>query len=123
MFPENQVSMPKINPTQKYPNQLANGHTHLFMMTGKTHQWGAEARVKYNLAKVLAKGDREAMRLQKGTGLPKHFNTDPPCKIIYVVMGDSDMSEWIDDVRIVVDFNSGSGQPASYYHSERGEDV
>lgn len=101
VFPESQVSMPKINPTQKYPNQLANGHTHLFMLTGKTGAWGSESRLKYNLAKVLALGDRESMRLQKSTGLPKHMNTDPACKIVYVLLGDSDVNEWIEDLRIV----------------------
>lgn len=102
MFPENQITMPKINPTQKYPNQLTNGHTHLFMLCGKTHSWGAEAKLKYQLAKTLAYGDRETLRVQKGGGVPKLVNTDPSCKIVYIVMGDSSPAEWIDDVRIVV---------------------
>ena len=92
--------MPKINPTQKYPNQLTNGHTHLFMMNGKNLSWGAEAKLKYNLAKILAYGDRETQRTQK-EGMLKHFNTDPACKIVYVLMGDSDPSEWIDEISIV----------------------
>lgn len=93
--------MPKINPTQKYPNQLTNGHTHLFMLCGKTGQWGSEAQVKYQLAKAIAKGDRESMRIQQGTGLPKHYNTDPSCKIVYLLMGDSPANEWIEDITIV----------------------
>lgn len=94
--------MPKINPTQKYPNQLTNGHTHLFMMCGKTNQWGAEAKMKNSLAKILAKGDRDTMRIQKGTGIPtKLYNTDPSCKIVYVVLGDSPVNEWIEDVKLV----------------------
>lgn len=102
VFPESQVSMPKINPTQKYPNQLTNGHTHLFMMCGKTNQWGAEAKMKNSLAKILAKGDRDTMRIQKGTGIPtKLYNTDPSCKIVYVVLGDSPVNEWIEDVKLV----------------------
>lgn len=52
VFPENQVTMPKINPTQKYANQLTNGHTHLFMLTGKNHKWGAEAKLKYSIARA-----------------------------------------------------------------------
>lgn len=103
VFPEGQVTMPKINPTQKYQNQLTNGHTHLFMMCGKTNPWGSEAKFKFALAKVLARGDRETMRMQKGTGMPtKHYNTDPSCKIVYVLLGDSAPNEWIQDVTIVV---------------------
>lgn len=102
VFPENQVTMPKINPTQKYPNQLTNGHTHLFMLCGKMLPWGSEARIKFMLAKNLAYGDRETLKIQKGGGVPKHVNTDPPCKIVYIVMGDSSPAEWIDDVRLVV---------------------
>lgn len=102
VFPESQVTMPKINPIQKYPNQLTNGHTHLFMMCGKTNPWGSEAKLKNTLAKVLAKGDRETMRIQKGTGIPtKLYNTDPPCKIVYIVLGDSPVNEWIEDVKLV----------------------
>lgn len=70
------------------------------MMNGKNLSWGTEAKLKYNLAKTLAYGDRETQRTQK-EGLLKHFNTDPPCKIVYVLMGDSDPSEWIDDITIV----------------------
>lgn len=105
--------MPKINPTQKYPNQLINGHTHLFMLCGKMLPWGSEAKLKYMLAKTLAMGDRETLRIQKGGGVPKHANTDPPCKIVYIVMGDSSPVEWIDDVRLVqLMSNLGRGQPA-----------
>jgi hypothetical protein len=71
------------------------------MMTGKGSQWGSEAQVKYLLAKIVAKGDREAMRIQKGTGMPKHYNTDPSCKIVYLLMGDSPVNEWIADITIV----------------------
>lgn len=92
--------MPKINPTQKYPNQLTNGHTHLFMICGKTQPWGSEARIKNMLAKTLAYGDRDTLRTQKA-GMLKHFNTDPACKIVYVLMGDSDPSEWMEDIQLV----------------------
>lgn len=101
VFPEGQVTMPKINPTQKYPNQLANGHTHLFMLTGKQLAWGSEARIKFELAKVFAKGDRDGARLNPVTGVLKPINRDPPCKIVYIVLGDADVNEWIEDVRIV----------------------
>lgn len=71
------------------------------MLSGKTGQWGTEAQIKFQLAKALARGDRETMRIQKGTGMPKHFNTDPSCKIVYVLMGDSPANEWINDITIV----------------------
>jgi SLOG in TRPM, prokaryote len=105
VFPEGQVTMPKINPTQKYPNQLANGHTHLFMLTGKQLAWGSEARVKFELAKILAKGDRETARINPATGALKPVNRDPSCKTICIVLGDCDISEWIEDVRIAVQQN------------------
>ena len=93
--------MPKINPTQKYPNQLANGHTHLFMLTGKQLAWGSEARIKFELAKILAKGDRETARINPVTGVMKPANRDPPCKMVYIVLGDCETNEWIEDIRIV----------------------
>ena len=78
VFPESQVTMPKINPTQKYPNQLTNGHTHLFMMCGKTGSWGSESNTKYNLAKLIARGDRSRMHIQKTTGIAvRKYNTNP----------------------------------------------
>lgn len=115
--------MPKINPTQKYPNQLTNGHTHLFMLNGKTGQWGSEAQVKYLLAKTIARGDRETMRIQKGTGMPKHYNTDPSCKIVYVLMGDSPANEWIADIKLVAASNAGRREQPAGHPGQRLADV
>ena len=35
--PENEIKFPKINPTQIEHNELANGHTHLFLLSNKTN--------------------------------------------------------------------------------------
>jgi len=52
VFPESQVVMPKINPTEKQPNELTNGHTHLFMdCTEEASSWGTEAKLKYEIAR------------------------------------------------------------------------
>lgn len=50
VFPENEIELPKINPTSVSPNQLTNGHSHLFMLC-KATRWGDEARLKYEIAK------------------------------------------------------------------------
>lgn len=52
VFPEAQISLPKINPTQRELNELTNGHTHLFMDCSKdAKEWGVEAKAKYQIAK------------------------------------------------------------------------
>lgn len=52
VFPESEISMPKINPTKIETNQLTNGHTHLFMKSeNESDRWGSEAELKYEIAK------------------------------------------------------------------------
>lgn len=51
VFPESQIAMPKINPTKIQPNELTNGHTHLFMKSdNEAAGWGSEAELKYKIA-------------------------------------------------------------------------
>ena len=50
VFPEDEIELPKINPTSISPNQLSNGHSHLFMLC-KSKKWGTEAQIKYTIAK------------------------------------------------------------------------
>jgi hypothetical protein len=51
VFPEHEISMPKINPTKIQPNELTNGHTHLFMKSDEeAGQWGSEADLKLKIA-------------------------------------------------------------------------
>jgi len=33
--PENEVKFPKINPTQKDPTEMSNGHSHFFLVNDK----------------------------------------------------------------------------------------
>lgn len=43
--------MPKINPTKIQPNELTNGHTHLFMKSdNESAAWGSEAELKFKIA-------------------------------------------------------------------------
>ena len=52
VFPETQIALPKINPTEKQPNELTNGHSHLFMDCSEAGKdWGSEARTKHEIAK------------------------------------------------------------------------
>lgn len=79
--PDAQVSFPKIS--NKSANELTNGHTHFFLL-GKedqslTYNWGDESRLKYELAKRVAKGRISGMGGQVA----------PPCKIVTVVIGDN----------------------------------
>ena len=50
VFPEEEIELPKINATSKSPNQLTNGHSHLFMLC-KSKKWGTEAKLKYQIAR------------------------------------------------------------------------
>lgn len=50
--PENEVTYPRINPTQRRDNELTNGHTQFFLIgdDSKKYEWGDEASLKYELA-------------------------------------------------------------------------
>lgn len=51
VFPQNQVLMPKINPTQIFANELTNGHTYLFGIEDKDcKDWGDECQTKFKIA-------------------------------------------------------------------------
>lgn len=66
MFPESEIILPKVSPTNKEWNELANGHTHLFMICkeayssyyilkgeqpSRSYRWNDEAEVKMKVAK------------------------------------------------------------------------
>ena len=80
--PEAQISYPKLS--RKKPNELANGHSHFFLI-GKEDKsikftWGEESGLKYELAKRFAQG--------RNSGLGG--SQAPPCKIVTVVLGDNE---------------------------------
>jgi hypothetical protein len=58
--PEAVVSYPRLNPAQRTDNELANGHTHFFMIgtedKSKSFKWGDESAMKFDLAKRLTVG-------------------------------------------------------------------
>eukprot|EP01017_Pseudomicrothorax_dubius_P048275 TRINITY_DN8761_c0_g1_i1.p1 TRINITY_DN8761_c0_g1~~TRINITY_DN8761_c0_g1_i1.p1 ORF type:complete len:436 (-),score=114.53 TRINITY_DN8761_c0_g1_i1:114-1421(-) len=77
--PEGEIQYPKINPTVREPNELSNGHTHLFLLCNtdkRKYQWGDEAFLKYTIANAIA------------TGKQSKRGTKPKCKIVYVILGD-----------------------------------
>lgn len=78
VFPESEIRLPKINPTDREWNELANGRTHLFMQCNersRSYGWGDEADLKMAVAKQIATGT-DFLRTK--------------CKIVTVVMGDLD---------------------------------
>jgi len=77
VFPEFEVLLPKVNPSDREWNELSNGHTHLFMLCegqGKGYRWGEEAAIKMKIAKQIAEGTVKTQA--------------PKCKMVTVVMGD-----------------------------------
>lgn len=79
--PEKEIAYPKINPSKRKENELTNGHTHFFLIgdepTNKNFAWGYEGKLKFELAKRIAKG-----RAKKGNSFS--------CKIICIVLGDNE---------------------------------
>ena len=52
VFPEKEISYPRINPSQRRDNELTNGHTHFFLLGDETKkfEWGDETKLKFDLA-------------------------------------------------------------------------
>ena len=76
--PENEITYPKINPTQRKETELTNGHTH-FILTGDDNtkfNWGDEVKLKTELALRIAQGRSK-------------YAKAPTCKIITIVIGEN----------------------------------
>ena len=75
--PETEILYPKVNPSEKFDNELTNGHTHFVLLGDKKKEihWGDEARVKIEIADKIATG--------------KH-GSRPKCKVVGVLLGDND---------------------------------
>lgn len=51
VFPNEMISLPVLGGKTELPDQLTNGHSHLFMITDKLYQkWGNEAKLKMKIA-------------------------------------------------------------------------
>jgi hypothetical protein len=86
--PEAAISYPKINPTKRKENELANGHTHFFLLGDDAEHplsWGQEAKMKAELALRLAKGRSS-------------YGSSWQCKVVTIVIGDNPSSA-IEDIR------------------------
>lgn len=87
--PEAEVQYPKLNPTGKTDNDLANGHSHFFTLGKEANsrrsvlKWGQEASFKYELARRISNGRRDLIAKSK---------LGPPCKYICVVIGDNEQT-------------------------------
>jgi len=75
--PESEILYPKVNPTERFDNELTNGHTHFILLADKKKEmrWGDEAKVKIEIADRIATG--------------KHGNR-PKCKVVAVLVGDNE---------------------------------
>lgn len=78
VFPELDVTFPKIHPSKLPDNQVTDGHTHLFMVTDKLYQkWGDESKIIISVAENISKGD-----------LRSREKNIPVCKKVIVVLGE-----------------------------------
>ena len=75
--PEAEILYPKVNPTERFDNELTNGHSHFVLLGDKTHEchWGDEAVVKAEIADKIAAGK---------------YGNRPKCKIVAVLLGDNE---------------------------------
>ena len=75
--PEPEILYPKVNPTERFDNELTNGHTHFILVADKKKElkWGDEAKIKAEIADKIAAG--------------KHGNK-PKCKVVGVLLGDNE---------------------------------
>jgi hypothetical protein len=50
--PESEILYPKVNPTERFENELSSGHTHFFLIGDKNneYEWGDESQFKIQLA-------------------------------------------------------------------------
>ena len=75
--PEPDILYPKVNPTEKFDNELTNGHTHFILLGDKRKElhWEDEAAVKIELADRISSGK---------------YGNQPKCKVVGVLLGDND---------------------------------
>jgi hypothetical protein len=82
--PEAKISYPRLNAAQRTDNELANGHTHFFLIGDenkkKTYKWGDESALKFDLAKRITVGST------RGYG----GHSFPMQKTVVVIIGDNE---------------------------------
>lgn len=91
--PEREIKYPKINPTITEQTELANGHSHLFIIADpneKYDKWGSEAKLKFLLANCISKGTLN----KKATGTTT-------CKKVVVCFGED--KKVLDDIKQAID--------------------
>lgn len=65
-----------MNPTERFNNELTNGHTHFILIGDKTKEkhWGDEAHIKVEIAEKISAGK---------------YGNKPKCKVVGVLLGDN----------------------------------
>ena len=81
VFPEKQVTFPKIQQTEPLETDLALGHSHYFMVCNDEYDsytnWGSESKIKYQIIDEISKGSVQ----NREAGYSE-------CKKVVVCMGD-----------------------------------
>ncbi|KRX07611.1 hypothetical protein PPERSA_11160 [Pseudocohnilembus persalinus] len=93
--PEAEIKYPKINPTFIDPQELTNGHSHIFLLQNteeNEYVWSQEVWFKLELAQRLAEG-----RGPKGS---KRTDGKPKCKIVHILLADT--PNYIDELKVAV---------------------
>jgi hypothetical protein len=75
--PESEILYPRVNPTERFDNELTNGHTHFILLNHKSKElhWEDEATVKIELADRISLGK---------------YGNQPKCKVVGVLLGDNE---------------------------------
>ena len=86
--PEAEILYPKVNPTERFDNELTNGHTHFILLGDKKKElkWGDESHVKAEIADKVAAGK---------------YGNKPKCKVVAVLIGDNDRC--VNELACVID--------------------
>ena len=74
--PEADILYPKVNPTERFDNEITNGHTHFILIGDKTKEkhWGDESKIKIEVADKIAAGK---------------YGNKPKCKVVGVLLGEN----------------------------------
>lgn len=98
MCPESQITYPKLSEQNRKPNELTNGHTHIFLIGREDakvqYEWGQESPLKYDLAKRISIGRPKALGSV----------TFPQQKIVTIVFGDNEQQA-LKDIEVSLNLN------------------
>lgn len=85
--PEADILYPKVNPTERFDNEITNGHTHFVLIGDKSKEkhWGDEAKAKIEVAEKISTGK---------------YGNKPKCKVVGVLLGEN--KKCIKEIQLVI---------------------